>query len=74
MQISKKNDIISKIYFLHSIQGEIRSICMMEVKTRPQMRTIKKEKVICYMLNGKRDYEKEKRVAQLLDDVLKTIE
>ena len=46
----------------------------MEVKTKPQMRTVKKEKVICYMLNGKRDYEKERRVAQLLNDVLRTIE
>ena len=47
---------------------------MLEVKTKPQMRTVKKEKVICYMLNGKRDFEKERRVAQLLDDVLRIVE
>ena len=47
---------------------------MMLIKTRPQIRTIKKDKVICYMLNGKRDYEKEKRIQALLMDVLKTIE
>ena len=47
---------------------------MLEVKTKPQMRTLKKEKVICYLLNGKRDYEKERRIAQLLFDVLKSVE
>ena len=47
---------------------------MMVVKTNPKLRTVKKEKVICYFLNGKRDYEKEKRIEALLNDVLRTIE
>ena len=33
---------------------------MLAVKTLPKMKTVKKEKVICYLLNGKRDYAKEK--------------
>jgi len=47
---------------------------MMLVTTKPQVRTIKKDKVICYLLNGKRDYEKEKKIQELLNDVLKSIE
>jgi len=47
---------------------------MLVVNTKPAMRTIKKDKVICYLLNGKRDYEKEKKIEQLLNDVLRTIE
>ncbi len=47
---------------------------MLAVKTKPMMRTIKKDKIICYLLNGKRDYEKEKKFEKLLNDVLKMIE
>ena len=47
---------------------------MLEVKTKPQMRTVKKDKVICYLLNGKRDLEKEKKISALLYDVLKSVE
>ena len=47
---------------------------MMPVTTQPKVRTIKKNKVICYLLNGKRDYEKEKKIQELLNDVLKRIE
>lgn len=47
---------------------------MLAVNTKPSMRTVKKDKVICYLLNGKRDYAKEKKIEQLLNDVLRTIE
>ncbi len=47
---------------------------MLAVKTMPKMKTVKKEKVICYLLNGKRDYAKEKKIEKLLSDVLKMIE
>ena len=46
---------------------------MMPVTTKPKVRTIKKNKVICYLLNGKRDYEKEKKIQELLNDVLRRI-
>ena len=44
---------------------------MLDVKTLPHVSTIKKDKVFCYLLNGKRDFEKEKKIAKLLEDVLK---
>lgn len=47
---------------------------MLAVKTRPNMRTIKKEKIISHILNFKRDLEKEKKLQELLNDVLKMIE
>ena len=47
---------------------------MLAVNTQKTVRTVKKDKVICYLLNGKRDYEKEKKIAELLNDVLRTIE
>ena len=47
---------------------------MLAVKTMPKMKTVKKEKVICYLLNGRRDYKKEKKIEKLLNDVLKIIE
>ncbi|MCR4881092.1 MAG: hypothetical protein K6A44_03975 [bacterium] len=47
---------------------------LLEVKTKAPMRSIKKDKVICFMLNGKRDFEKERQIQKLLSDVLKSIE
>ena len=47
---------------------------MLAVNTKPSMRSVKKDKVICYLLNGKRDYEKEKKIEKLLNDVLRSIE
>ena len=70
---------ILKIWYHHRnlvfyIYRVSRSSCMLEVKTKPQMRTVKKDKVICYLLNGKRDLEKEKKISALLYDVLKSVE
>ena len=47
---------------------------MLEATTRPPMKTLKKEKIIFYMLNAKRDIAKERKIQKLLSDVLKTIE
>ena len=47
---------------------------MLEATTRPPMRTLKKDRVILYMLNSKRNIAKEKKIQKLLTDVLKTIE
>ena len=74
---NKKNDIIHKlsvVFLLSVFAGCLQGVRMLEVKTKSQMRTIRKDKVICYLLNGKRDYEKEKRISKLLYDVLKTFE